>query len=353
MKHNKGSSMSKIFNITLLTALISSPLAAETIDKTWEIGVFGEYIKSDTNKEHNADWHYIEAGRGLGIDFKKIINEEWTARIELAKTRYDILNGNDTDYGTRFGLDAIYNLEDSGLYLFTGIKRFNNDIHYNAVNVGAGYSVALNERFSLYSEAVIYRDVNNGYTDQGFKVGLQYAFGEVKKSPVVNKVVKQPLVQKVIDTDNDGISDSNDRCNNTSVNVKVDSKGCALFAEKAVAINLNVPFANNSSQMTATIMNDVQRLADFMKEYKNTSVVIEGHSSAVGNAKYNLTLSQKRAEAIKNLLINEFDIDASRLSAEGFGETQLISKGNTSADHNINRRVVAKIETLVKTVINK
>ena len=235
------------------------------------------------------------------------------------------------------------------------VKRFNNSRDYNAVNVGAGYSVELNERFSLYSEAVIYRDVNNGYTDQGFKIGVQYAFGDVKKSPVVNKVVKQAVVEKVIDLDidNDGINNSDDLCNNTSANVKVDSKGCALFAEKAVAINLNVPFANNSSQMTATIMNDVQRLADFMKEYKNTSVVIEGHSSAVGNAKYNLSLSQKRAKAIKNLLINEFDIDASRLSSEGFGETQLISKGNTSTDHNMNRRVVAKIETLVKTVINK
>jgi OOP family OmpA-OmpF porin len=90
-----------------------------------------------------------------------------------------------------------------------------------------------------------------------------------------------------------------------------------------------------------------------MKEYKNTTVVIEGHSSAVGNEKYNLTLSNKRADAVKNILINQFAIDASRLSSEGFGETQLISKGNTRADHNANRRVVAKIETTVKNVMKK
>ena len=70
MKLNKDLSMKKIFKITLLAALISSPLAAETYDKTWEVGVFGEYIKSSTNKEFNTDWKHIEAGSGFGIDLK-------------------------------------------------------------------------------------------------------------------------------------------------------------------------------------------------------------------------------------------------------------------------------------------
>ncbi|MDX2369127.1 MAG: outer membrane beta-barrel protein, partial [Colwellia sp.] len=163
----------KTFKITLLAALISSPLAAETIDKTWQVGVFGDYIKSSTNKESQAEWQKIEAGKGIGIDLEKIIDEEWNARFELAKTRYDVQNGNDKDYGTRFGLDAIYKVEDSGLYLFAGVKRFNNVKSYNAVNVGAGYNYQINERFSFYSEAVVYRDVDYGYTDQGIKFGLK------------------------------------------------------------------------------------------------------------------------------------------------------------------------------------
>ena len=90
-----------------------------------------------------------------------------------------------------------------------------------------------------------------------------------------------------------------------------------------------------------------------MNKHKQTSAVIEGHSSAVGNEKYNLILSQKRANTIKNILINDFTIDASRLSAKGFGEKQLLSAGNTRADHNTNRRVVAKITTVVKQLIKK
>lgn len=346
----------KTLKFTLLAALISSPLAAETIDKTWQVGVFGEYIKSSTGKDNKADWEQIEAGRGLGIDLEKIINEQWNARFELAKDRYDIKNGNDTDYGTRFGLDAIYKIEDSNLYLFAGVKRFNNVKSYNAVNVGAGYSHQVSERFSLYGEAVVYRDVDYGYTDQGIKFGLKYAFGDVKKAAVVNKPIEQAAAVQavtIVDTDNDGISDENDHCNNTPANVKVDSTGCTLFSEEAVEIELNVPFKNNSSQLETAAMNDIQRLADFMKEYKGTNVVIEGHSSAVGSAKYNLTLSQKRADAVKSVLVNKFDIEASRLTSKGLGESQLIAKGNSKVDHEINRRVVAKIETTVQNVIEK
>jgi OOP family OmpA-OmpF porin len=232
--------------------------------------------------------------------------------------------------------------------------------NYNAINVGAGYTFQLNERFSVFSEAVVYRDVDYGYTDQGFKVGLQYAFGEVKKSPIVNKAVKKvaapkPVMKKavVVDTDNDGINDKQDNCINTPANVKVDSKGCTLYSEKTAEINLNVTFENNSSQLKPAMVNDIQRLADFMKTYKNTTVDIEGHSSAAGEKAYNLMLSKKRANAVKSILINQFHIDASRLSASGFGETQLISKGNSRADHNVNRRVVAKIETTIKEVVSK
>lgn len=353
MKSNKDLSM-KTFQITLLAALISSPLAAETIDKTWEIGAFGDYIKSSTAKEDKASWEQIEAGKSIGIDLQKIINDQWNARLELAKTRYDVQDGNDKDYGTRFGLDAIYKVDDSNLYLFAGVKRFNNVRSYNAANVGAGYNFPINERFSLYSEAVIYRDLDYGYTDQGFKLGLQYAFGDVKKSPVVNKVV-EPVVKKVMmtDSDNDGINDEQDRCDNTLANVKVDSKGCTLYSEKEVSINLSIAFENNSSQFTSDMLNEIGRLANFMNKYKNTSVVIEGHSSAAGDAAYNLMLSTKRANTIKSVLINKYNIDESRLSANGFGETQLISKGNTRADHNLNRRVIAQITTTVKKAMSK
>ncbi|TYK65841.1 OmpA family protein [Colwellia echini] len=354
----------KIFKITLLAALISAPLSAAEIDKTWELGVFGDYIKSATGKETSTEWQGIEAGKGLGIDLQMIISEDWRARIELAKTRYEINNGNDTDYGTRYGIDAIYKVDKSDFYVFAGVKRFDNTRDYTAVNLGAGYDVNLSERFTLYGEAAAYRDVTYGETDTGFKLGLKYAFGDVKKAPVATKpatpepapVAKAaPVVAAtaaVNDKDNDGVVDAQDNCNDTAANVKVDSKGCTLYSEETAEINLNVAFANNSSVITLAMMSDIQRLADFMMTYQDTNVVIEGHSSAQGNDQYNLTLSQKRADAIKNTLISKYGISANRLTAIGYGETKLLSTGNSSADHKQNRRVIAVIETeVIKPVI--
>jgi len=346
----------KVFKISLLAALICSPLAAETIDKTWELGVFGDYIKSSTNKEARMDWHQIEAGKSIGIDLQKIINDYWNVRVEIAGTRYDIDKGTDKDYGIRGGVDAIYKLEDSDLYMFAGVKRFSNAKTYNALNVGAGYNVEVNDRLSFYSEAAIYKDVDYGYIDQGVKLGLKYAFGDVKQAPVSIKptvAAVEAVVAKVLDSDNDGVSDNIDRCADTPVTVKVDSMGCTLYSEQAVEIKLNIAFANNSSIVEPALVDDIQRLADFMKEYTNTSVEIEGHTSITGTTDYNLMMSKKRAESVKSILVNKFNIDASRLTTKGYGQTQLLSTDNTIAAHKLNRRVVAKVATSVKEVVTK
>ena len=345
----------KAFKISLLAALISSPLAAETIDKTWELGVFGDYIKSSTNKEARMDWDQIEAGKSIGIDLQKIINDYWNVRIEIAGTRYDINNGTDKDYGIRGGVDAIYKLEDSDLYMFAGVKRFSNAKSYNAVNIGAGYNFEVNDRLSFYSEAAIYKDVDYGYIDQGVKLGLNYTFGDVKQAAVSikPKVAVTAVVAKVLDSDNDGVSDNIDRCADTPATVKVDSMGCTLYSEHAVEIKLNIAFANNSSIVEPALVDDIQRLADFMKEYTITSVEIEGHTSITGTADYNLMMSKKRAESVKSILVNKFNIDASRLTTKGYGQTQLLSADNTIAAHKLNRRVVAKVATSVKEVVTK
>lgn len=345
----------KAFKVSLLAALISSPLAAQNIDKTWELGVFGEYMKSDTNKEKNLDWDRIEAGKTIGLDLQKVINDYWDVRVELAKTRYDVNNGGDKDYGIRGGVDAIYKLEDSNIYMFAGVKRFSNVRSYNALNVGAGYNFPVNDHLSFYTEAAVYKDVDYGFIDQGLKLGLKYAFGDVKQAPVMAKpkAAAQPAAVKVLDTDNDGVADSIDRCANTPATVKVDSKGCTLYSEHAVEIKLNIAFANNSSEIQPALVDDIRRLADFMNEYTRTSVEIEGHSSAPGDDAYNLMLSQKRADAVKSVLVNKFNIDANRLTSKGYGESQLLSTENTRTANQLNRRVVAKIETSAKKIVTK
>jgi outer membrane protein OmpA-like peptidoglycan-associated protein len=64
-----------------------------------------------------------------------------------------------------------------------------------------------------------------------------------------------------------------------------------------------------------------------------------GHTSSDGDDKANLELSKKRAEAVKELLVTEFGLDADRLESEGKGETQPAGDNKTKEGKVLNRRV--------------
>jgi outer membrane protein OmpA-like peptidoglycan-associated protein len=68
-------------------------------------------------------------------------------------------------------------------------------------------------------------------------------------------------------------------------------------------------------------------------------VQVEGHTDNVGNPKSNMNLSQKRADAVMNYLINTCKTPANRLKAKGFGDTQPIADNKTDKGRAANRRV--------------
>jgi OOP family OmpA-OmpF porin len=151
-----------------------------------------------------------------------------------------------------------------------------------------------------------------------------------------------------LDKDSDGVLDSKDKCLDTPITDKVSIDGCSILIDKAVSVALDVLFGNNSSEIENPDSDKIVEFADFMKRYGNTSAVIEGHSSSVGQAAYNQFLSQKRAESVKQLLATQYGIEASRLTAIGFGETKLKDPANTAEAHKINRRIEVKVSTIVK-----
>ena len=81
-----------------------------------------------------------------------------------------------------------------------------------------------------------------------------------------------------------------------------------------------------------------------MKKYSKANVLLEGHTDSMGNEDYNMNLSKRRAESVKNYLVENFNVDASRISIIGYGESNPISTNDTPAGRQNNRRVVANIE---------
>lgn len=115
-----------------------------------------------------------------------------------------------------------------------------------------------------------------------------------------------------------------------------------------VTVALNVEFDTNKAVVKDIYNNDIKKVADFMKAYPKTTAVIEGHTDNIASAEYNQKLSQARANSVRQYLINNFGIKASRLSAVGYGLTKPIASNDTEEGRQKNRRVQAVIKTVKK-----
>ena len=123
-----------------------------------------------------------------------------------------------------------------------------------------------------------------------------------------------------------------------------DCPGC----ETLVTITLNVEFDTDKAVVKDKYRNEIKKVADFMKTYPNTTAVIEGHTDNVDTAEYNQKLSDERANSVRQYLINNFGIKASRLTAVGYGLTKPIASNNTEEGRQKNRRVQAVIKAMKK-----
>jgi outer membrane protein OmpA-like peptidoglycan-associated protein len=109
--------------------------------------------------------------------------------------------------------------------------------------------------------------------------------------------------------------------------------------EKLSQITVAIQFDFGSARIRPQSYRTVGLLADslyhpFLLGYR---FLVVGHTDAVGGRESNLELSQRRAEAIREALINPFGISPQRIEAVGLGEEQLLNRGNPGAAEN--RRV--------------
>ena len=88
----------------------------------------------------------------------------------------------------------------------------------------------------------------------------------------------------------------------------------------------------------------MQALADFMKQYPQTSTVVEGHTDSVGTDAYNQGLSERRANAVRDVLVNQYGLSPDRVNAAGYGESRPVADNATADGRAINRRVEAEVE---------
>jgi OOP family OmpA-OmpF porin len=110
-----------------------------------------------------------------------------------------------------------------------------------------------------------------------------------------------------------------------------------------VSLTIDVLFDTAKAVVKPAYDAEIKKVADFMNTYTGAKAEIEGHTDSAGNAAYNQTLSQQRADAVRQYLIDKYHIDAARLTAKGYGPTQPIADNKTKEGRAKNRRVVATL----------
>lgn len=147
------------------------------------------------------------------------------------------------------------------------------------------------------------------------------------------------------DRDNDGVLDRDDECPDVAGTAA--NNGCpeptAEIMSELNEYSRTVLFDLNKSTIRDESQEALNNIADIMKEYPNTVFHIEGHTDSTGSDSYNLQLSKERAQAVEDHLVSQ-GIDESRLTSEGYGETQPIASNNTSRGRQENRRVEISLD---------
>lgn len=164
-------------------------------------------------------------------------------------------------------------------------------------------------------------------------------------------IVQTPWPAAERDSDGDGVVDADDLCPDTLVSaavaegqikVPVDACGCPVAVQVVRRQNLDLKFEFASAHIDARYHGELDRLRALLLAEPAHTLVLEGHTDAVGSAQYNQGLSQMRAEAVRRYLIRDPRLTPDRVRAVGFGESQPVSSNETEQGRQANRRTVAE-----------
>ncbi|MBU1330151.1 MAG: OmpA family protein [Gammaproteobacteria bacterium] len=286
-----------------------------------------------------AKRYFTDSSRDLsnGNLFGASVGYYLTDDVELALSYgeyHDIRSENNTGNknikGSMTGLDAIYHFGTPGVglrpYVSGGFAhqsisnvppRTGRD-HTTFANIGTGVKYYFTE--NLYARAGLdgMYNIDDGEAEWAAGVGVGMNFGgSTRRVAEVVESAPEPMPEPV-----------------------------AAVEEPAqvVRVELDVKFDFDRSQVKEESYSDIKNLADFMNQYPQTSTTVEGHTDSVGTDAYNQKLSEQRATAVRNVLVNQYGVDGQRVNAVGYGESRPVADNATEAGRAVNRRVEAEVE---------
>jgi len=138
------------------------------------------------------------------------------------------------------------------------------------------------------------------------------------------------------DNDGDGVLDGKDECPDTPKGVEVNEVGCPIPKVTLVAVMVN--FDLDSAELDDTDTGKLDALATALVENEEFVVDIAGYACDLGTDAYNEALSQRRANAVRDYLL-EKGVGEDRMTVGGYGESNPLVPNDTEEQRSMNRRV--------------
>jgi len=315
----------------------------------------------------------LDDGNGFYYEFGYAMSEKWDLYVNgFSGNHDDLAPGATWDHeikGLTLDLTRVYKRDERvspliivgfGMldqYRPADVNPFDSGDKEIAFKLGVGVLADLMEfnrgKLQLKGTVAGRKSFGRSINDVVATIGMQMAFGGKKAAPPpppppppppraaptpppAPPAPPPPPPRPPSDTDRDGVVDATDRCPNTPAGDKVDTAGCSL------TIRLEVFFDTNSSTIKPESYPDLDRVVTFMKETSPSATgVVEGHTDSQGADAANLSLSQRRADAVLKYLVDH-GVASGRLTAKGYGETQPVADNGTADGRAQNRRVVLR-----------
>ena len=314
-------------NKTLGTALLGSLVAAASFNELDQQGQGAIEVEGFAKKFFAHDSRHVDNGELYGLGLGYFLTD--SVELELshgvysnndAENRYKHEYGHDEAKGSLTSLDALYHFGQAGdtlrPYLSAGLGYQNiGDIkgggrdHNTLGELGAGFKWYVSEHFFV-KPGVDYTYAFNDHKSEWYAgVGIGLNFGGEQAPVAAPEPTPEP--EPVPET---------------------------------VRVELDVKFDFDKSKVKPQYYPDIRNVADFMQQYPQTTTVVEGHTDSIGTDAYNQKLSERRANAVRDVLVNQYGISVDRVSAVGYGESRPVADNSTAEGRAINRRVEAAVE---------
>lgn len=341
-------------SVALLLAFPTLALASQDFPERYSsLGIEAGYVDSGKSNNSSRAQDDLSNYYEFGVNFTHQFTPEFSLLFQGSYAEPETRNFNlDTELW-RWSAGARVHPDDyrlGGWRPFGGLGYSYTDIdvdsgggeNEDALYVEGGLQKMLSPRFMLEAGVRGRAELADGYFDDEYFAGIHYLFNrQYPSAPQPEPLNLAEAPTPPADSDGDGVPDFRDKCPDTPEGALVDSDGCPKKLTKDIHKTLYVEFEFDKTEVRREFYPAIGELATLLKQYPDSFILLEGHTDSIGPSSYNQTLSKSRADAVMKVLVNEFGIDADRITTSGMGESQPIASNDTAEGRARNRRVEA------------